>query len=46
VGWQKFSLGSHAIFNDATIKQMHCAIGMLREALIMCDHANSGPALV
>src|SRR5437762_8064544 len=39
-------LSSHAVFNNATIKQMYSAIGMLCEALIMCDHANSGVVLM
>src|SRR5262249_55112754 len=40
------SLCGDAIFDDATVKQMHGAIGMLSEALVMCNHANGGPALV
>src|SRR4029453_2410857 len=40
------SLCGDAVFNYTAVEQMHCAIGMLSEALVMCDHANGGPAPV
>src|SRR5437588_13117450 len=40
------SLCGDAVFNYTAIEQMHCAIRVLRETLVMCDHANRGAALV
>src|SRR5690349_6513328 len=39
-------LCGHAVLDDATIKQMHGAICMLSEALVVRNHANRGAALM
>jgi hypothetical protein len=38
--------GSHAVFDDATIKQVHCAICVLGETLVVSNHANRGAPLM
>src|SRR6266496_5981712 len=40
------SLRGDPVFNDTAVKQMHGAIGMLSEALVVRDHANGSPVLV
>src|SRR5437773_5541974 len=40
------SLGGDPVFNDTAVKQMHGAIGMLSEALVVRDHADRGAALM
>jgi hypothetical protein len=39
-------LCGHAVLDDLTIKQVHGAIRVLREPLIMSDHANRGATLM
>src|SRR5262249_14655537 len=39
-------LCSHAVFNDATIKQMDSAICVLSETLVVRNHANRGATLM
>src|SRR6266487_1950428 len=40
------SLRGDPVFNDTAVKQMHGAIGMLSEALVVRDHANCGATLM
>src|SRR5262249_39121422 len=35
-----------AVFHDTTVEQMDCAIGVLREPLVVRDHANGRAAAV
>ena len=45
-GLSRSVLCRHTILNDATIKQVHGAICVLRETFIVGDHANRGAALM
>src|SRR5262249_44410325 len=42
----RFVLCGHTVLDDATIKQVYCAIRVLSETLIVRDHANRGATLM
>jgi len=39
-------LCSHSVLDDLAIEQMHGAIRVLRESLVMRDHTNGGATLM